>query len=281
MTTGLPAGRPWSTRLDRAATISLSPNFPSRHSHYEDLATRLAEAVLAGESGSFGILGTSLAQEVTPDTNREQAVAAARLVIAAENGCGSLQEFAAAATGAEVVVERSQLQAFEEFHANFAARLSADVTAAGQQDVLIEHLFTDQTTFGEYLLSIANGNAVFQMSADFLDEDFAVNVPVQVLHGIAPGRPVDRTASVEAWGSLLAGSLEALWSPLHRGTISVRECYLEPYGPLSFAPMYEVSLLFAYEASAGTKESGLKGMVEVCYPRISIVGAVADVIGAG
>ena len=133
----------------------------------------------------------------------------------------------------------------------------------------------------EYLLSVANGNAVFQMSADFLDGDFAVNLPVQLLHGIAPGRLVDRTAAVDAWGPLLARTLGSLWSPLDQGTISVRECYLEPYGPLRFSPMYEVRLLFTYQASAGAEDTGPKGIVEVCYPRTSIVGAFEQVAGAG
>jgi hypothetical protein len=92
---------------------------------------------------------------------------------------------------------------------------------------------------------------------------------------------VDRTASVEAWGPLLARTLEGLWSPFHQGKVSVQECYLEPYGPLRFAPMYEVSLLFAYQASSGADDTELKGTVEVCYPRTSIVGAVEEVIGAG
>ena len=205
MTTGLPAGRPSSITSDYIVRHGEAKPFAQLSGHYEELATSLADAVLAGESG-----------------------------------CGSLKEFAAASGAEPVVFDGTQLGAFDEFHAGFATRLTTGLVAAGQAEVTVEPAFTDRTTFGEYLLSVANGNAVFQMSANFRDGDFAVNLPVRALHGIAPGQPVDRAAAVAAWGPLLARTLAGLWSPLRPGTVSVRDCYLGPYGPLRFAPMYEV-----------------------------------------
>ncbi len=266
----------WQALADHIAPKS-KPLFSELPPHYEELVANLVDAVLAGEEGRFGLLGSRLKEELTAESSRAQALAEARLVLARESGCGSTQEFCDAVESTEIIVsDAGQLRQLEEFHTAFTTHLAAALGVGNQTAPSVNVAFTDQTTFGEYLLSIANANVVFQMSATFLQGDFAVNVPRHLLDGLPLAQTSEETPATALWAKLLSEALAKVWEGRHRGEVTVRECYQEPYGGLRFAPMYEVSLLFAYQVSSGSGEASLEGIVEVCYPRTSVIDIVGE-----
>ncbi|MFC1526662.1 hypothetical protein ACFL6X_07630, partial [Candidatus Latescibacterota bacterium] len=168
-----------------------------------------------------------------------------------------------------------QLQGFERLHRELASLLAVRVRSllAGEPTVQAAQAFTDQTTYGEFVLSLSAGTQAYRYAVEGIGGDVVLALGprlVEVL--LAPGE-AEPEARVQHLGEGLARDLEAVWNPVTPLSVTQVEPHSDPWA-IEVSPMFEVCALTAIEVTADRPEGELSGLVEACYPVSAIYGVL-------
>ena len=253
--------------------------------HYDKLARDLVEALRDGHPQSFGRLGETFRDRMaaavpTPDAESgqpEHSLEQARLAVAAESGCNSWDVLAekVAESGKTGLMNLEQLRGFERMHAEFARLLAARIAATGDTDrpVGAEIAFVDQTSYGEYVISLSMPTCAFRVAVGGLDNDLVFSLATPVVDDLLAVGQGGRATRLEEFAEGMARDLESIWNPVTKLSVGQIELHTDPFA-IGTAPMYEVSVLVAFQVKTNAAEEELSGLVEICYPGSAIRGAM-------
>jgi len=257
--------------------------FSPRHVHYDKLARDLVEAARDGRAQSFGLLGedfgkrmaATAATAATADAQGgqdEHTLKQARLAVAAQSGCDSWEALAQAAeAGVMGPVNLEQLRGFEDMHAELAPLLAARIAAIADrkdqpgQPVEAEIAFTDQTSYGEFVISMSVPTYLFRFAVDGLASDLVVSLGTPLVEGLLATGQGDRGSRLADLGAGLARDLESIWNPLTKFSVDQIEPHTDPFA-VGAVPMYEVGVLIAFQVTANTTEGELSSLFAIFYP---------------
>lgn len=280
----------WQALLDhvgRPAAQEAPRPSPQLPVHYVKLASDLVEARRDGRALPYGCLGEDFRARMDAAApgaagggdESELALEQARLALAAVSDCDSWDALAqgAAQTYTTALMDLPQLQGFERMHADLAQLLGARITSilGPDRSPQAEIAFADQTSYGEFIISQADGTRAFRLTADGLDNDLVLSLGPGLVDGLLAAVPGDRSAQLEDLADDLARDLETVWSPARKLSVGKIESYTDPFA-IGAAPMYESSVLIAFEVRADAAEGEFSGLVEICYPSSAIRSAMDD-----
>jgi len=298
----------WQAMLDhvgRSSDESESASAASLPVHYDKLARDLVAALSEDRLQTYGLLGenfraglatagqTTVGQTTAGQPGQNPPAAGAldqaRLAIASLSACDSWAALAerAAETRQSLILNLEQLRAFEHLHERFAgplaARLgalaSANQPASACRPARACLAFTDRTSYGELVLSLAPTTWSFRLTLDGFGSDVVLSLGPRLVEALAPASSPDRASLLERLGHDLAGDLIAAWSPVARLTLSRIEPHTDPWA-IGAAQLYEVCGLQALEVETGGMADGESAIVEVCYPVKAIEELLDDLAAA-
>lgn len=260
--------------------------FSPRHVHYDKLAGDLVEALRDGRLQSFGQLGEDFGDRMaaaSPSAGEgggdEHSLEQARLAVAAQSGCHSWEALAEAAaeSGKAAVMNLEQLRGFERMHAELAPLLAARIGAIADtgQPVQAEIAFTDQTSYGEFVISMSVPTYLFRFAVDGLGSDLVVGLGTPLVDGLLAAGQGDRARRLEDLGVGLAGDLESVWNPVTKFSVGHIEPHTDPFA-VGLVPMYEVGVLIGFQVKVDASEGELSGLVGIFYPGSAIRGALVS-----
>ena len=258
---------------------------PALPVHYDQLARDLVDALDGGRLQSFGRLGEEFRDHVTAAAaagsadgeHAEQALEQARLAVAAHNGCDSWEGLAgkvqAAAHGA--LMDLPQLRGFEHMHDELAALLATRFASilGPDQPAQARIAFTDQTSYGEFVLSQSVPACVFRLTPDGLGGDLVLSLGPALVNGLLAAAQGDRSAQLEELGRGMAQDLEAVWNPVTDLAVRPPELHTDRFA-IQAVPMCEIGVLIAVEARTEATVDEPLGLVEVFYPSSAIRGVM-------
>lgn len=250
-----------------------------RHRHYETLVDDLVTAVRDERDERFGPPGRRLRAALAGMQERpgeQEILAAAQSVVAQANGCASwraLHQKVVEPVAAQL--DRAQLIAFHDLHAELGRLLAEERNAeVGEgRRIELDNAYADQTSFGEFLLSMAPGAQVVRLSAEALGGHPALGLGRALLDGpfLDDG---DRGQRASSWAQRVARALQTALAPVAAGRIDVVTLYPEPFDALAQAPMYEIGALCALEVRRERQAGGPSALLELFYPANGLVGAL-------
>jgi flagellar motor switch protein FliM len=177
-------------------------------------------------------------------------------------------------------VSRDQTRTLENLHSNLARMCAASFSTIQRSVVDVDIAFVDQTTYAEFIMSLANpscsytfkmeplgGHAIIDFNPHltyaFVDRNFG-----GVGEHLPPkGRPmtaIERTVMTQVVTRMLA-DLEATWEPLLKVMVADAELETNPEFMQVSAPSDTV-VLIAFEVHM----QHAKGLVTVCYPYFTL-----------
>lgn len=271
----------WKAMADHVGQpASGDPSGPSPWlpDHYDQLARDLVTAWRENRLLPFGRLGEDLRARLPHGDGAQEdaALEQARLAVAAASSCSSWADLAQkVAEPAPAMMDLPQLQGFERLHGSFARLLATRVASIleDSQTVEAEGAFTDQTTYGEFILSLAVGTQSFRYAVEGLGSDIVLAVGPGLAEAlIVPGQG-DPTAQARRLGEGMARDLEAVWARVTRFSTTQVVPHTDPWA-IGTSPMYEVYALMAVEVKAERPDGELSGLVEACYPVRAIHGVL-------
>ena len=256
--------------------------FSPRHVHYEKLVRDLVEALGDGRVQSFGRLGEDFSDRMAaayPSAGEggggEHSLDQARLAVAAQSGCDSWEALAEAVgePGQMGPVNLEQLRSFERMHAELAPLLAPRIAAIADtgRPVHAETAFTDQTSYGEFVISLSVPTYIFRFAVDGLGNDMVVSLGTPLVDGLLADSQGVRATRIADLGEGLARDLESIWNPLTQFSVGQIQPHTDPFA-VGAVPMYEIGVLIAFQA--GTAEGELSGLVEIFYPGSAIRGVM-------
>lgn len=271
---------------DESASVPAAP-LPV---HYEKLARDLVAALAEDRLQPYGSLGERFRTGVVAaglsgsNPQAEAVLERARLAIASMCACDSWTALAEKAAQARqsTVMNLEQLRAFERLHEEYVGLLAARLNALGDGGRPTEAnlAFTDRTSYGELVLSLAPTTWSFRLTLDGLGSDVVLSLGPRLVEALAPADRPDRVALLEGLGRDLAQDLVAVWSPVAPLALSRIETCTDPWS-IGAASLYEVCGLQALEVRTEGMEDGASALVEVCYPVRAIGGLLETLAAAG
>ena len=258
-------------RPEPAASEDQTPALPE---HYDKLARDLVVALDEGRLPAYGRLGDGFRTCLGDPSTGGEPLDRARQAVAGLSGCESWEEMAAAIDAARqsqaLLINLEQLRAFEQLHRQWAGPLSDRLTrsAGGASPARADLAFTDRTSYGEYILSLAPPTWSYRISVEGFAGDIVLSLGPRLVGALTPTDPSARAAHLTALGEELADDLLSVWSSVAASKRSTLESHPDPWS-MGVAPMYAVCGLQALEVEADWLAGG-SALVEVCYPATAI-----------
>lgn len=254
-------------------------------SFYHTLAADLVTSRLEGHLPSFGRLGEEFERRMgaIPSTasgdGSDPALEQARLAVAAQSGCDSLEALKVAETQQAGLVNAEQIDGFERLHAEFARLIGSRFAALEgvKKPVEAELAYIDRTSYGEYVFSMARPSWAFLCSMDNLDGDLILDLGPKLADALVAPEQEDREAQLGRIVEGLFSDLEQVWMPVTRLRSSQIVPHSDPFD-MMVAPMYETSVLIAFTMPATAATEELPGVARICYPASSIAGVLDAVM---
>ena len=224
------------------------------------------------ERGRAKILSTELSLEE------------AREIVAGENDFQSWAQLVEVLNTNEPgpLANLEQLRGLERLHDEFARLLGVNFTSADGVDrqVEVNTAFVDQTSYGEFVLSLSNPNRAFRYQADGFEGDLVLDIAMPIVQGLGAtgGDQGDDKARLDYFAERIARDLEKVWAPIHQVGGGSFELYTDP-NALELAPSHGIVLLVAFEVNAQPAETGWSGLVSLIYLGSTMVpfqSALAD-----
>jgi len=242
--------------------------------HYDSLARDLVTALEQGRLPAYGSLGQDFSTRLDSASTHEEPLTQARLAVAALSGCDSWEELAAEIAAARpsqaLLLDLEQLRAFERLHARWAEPLATRLAAAAREGAAAraDLAFTDRTTYGEYILSVAPPTWSYRIAVDGLGGDMVMSLGPRLVGALAPFDPALHAAHLTTLGEKLVDDLLLAWTPAARLQRTGLVSHPDPWS-MGVVPMYAVCALQAVEVEADWLAGG-SALVEVCYPARTI-----------
>jgi len=171
-----------------------------------------------------------------------------------------------------------QLRGLERLHAEFARLLAVNFSSGegvGRQ-MDVNTAFVDQTSYGEFILSIASPGRTYRLQVDGFDKDVVLDIALPVVQGLgaADGNPGNGQARLDYFAERMARDLEKAWEPIHQIAVRSFELYTDPTA-VGMASSHEIVLLVAFEVNPQPAEDWF-GLVSLCYMGSTMVERQSD-----
>ena len=169
---------------------------------------------------------------------------------------------------------KDQMRAIERLHGEFAKRSAAYFSEIQQVVIDFKGAFVDQTTFGEFILSLGNPTGSYTFTIEPFSRPAVLDYSQHVLDCFishALGKKADGPLTTEerpVMGKIVSRNLtdlEAIWEPVEKILVSDAELETDPADVRIVQPGDTV-LLVAFELNA-PRHSGL---ITLCYPLVTL-----------
>jgi hypothetical protein len=148
------------------------------------------------------------------------------------------------------------------------------------QPVEAEIAFTDQTSYGEFVISMSVPTYLFRFAVDGLASDLVVSLGTPLVEGLLATGQGDRGSRLADLGAGLARDLESIWNPLTKFSVDQIEPHTDPFA-VGAVPMYEVGVLIAFQVTANTTEGELSSLFAIFYPGSASRGVLDSLAAHG
>jgi flagellar motor switch protein FliM len=173
-------------------------------------------------------------------------------------------------------VNKDQLRTLESLHDNFARLLASSLSGIMRAVVDVDTAFVDQTTYGEFIHSLAKPSCSYQFTLGPTGGQAIVDVAPPLAFalidrvfggtGSAEGQPTRpltpvEMAQVNLMAKRLFEDLETAWKPILQVEVSDIELETDPEF-MQLTAATEIVVLLAFEVNAPCAS----GLVSLCYP---------------
>jgi flagellar motor switch protein FliG len=173
-------------------------------------------------------------------------------------------------------VNKTQLRTIENLHDNFARLLSSTFSGAMRAVVDVDTAFVDQTTYGEFIMSLSNPSSSYEFSLAPTKGraiiDFAMPITFAFIDRIFGGKGSSQGVDARQMSQIELGvlakivkrvveDLEATWRPIVPAVIYDIDCETNPEF-MQITAATEIVLLLAFEVNS----TNASGLVTLCYP---------------
>lgn len=201
----------------------------------------------------------------------------AQLVVARLYECDSWEAFAATVKQYKhsdgPLMDGQQLRGLEALHGEFASALAANFSsnAAAAQRVDVGMAFVDQTTYGEFVRSIAGPTCGFVVEMDGLNGPIVGDIALPVARGLLGSGLEDSSLAagemqrMQRIAEHIARDVKNAWIPFIDVAVRTVQMHTDPRAPRA-VPLHEIVGLLAFEANGTGPEAPFCGLVSLCYP---------------
>ena len=173
-------------------------------------------------------------------------------------------------------VNKDQLRTLENLHDNFARLLSSTLSGAMRAVVDVDTAFVDQTTYGEYIMSLSNPSCSYQYimdpTAGRAIMDWAMPIVFGLVDRVHGGKGSPKGVEARQVTQIEMGvmarivkraieDLEATWEPIVPVEIHDIELETNPEF-IQITAASEIVILLAFEVNT----ANFSGLVSLCYP---------------
>ena len=200
----------------------------------------------------------------------------ARLVVAREYQYESWEVFeAAAGQKKHKAINADQMSGLELLHESFISALAVNFTNAEgvDQRVDVNKAFIDQTSYGEFIYSLANHTCSFSMDVYGMEGKVILDLASPVLQGLVKVSPrpqgdayaEDEITRMQYLGERIARDFEKTWAPVKKVVVRSVQLHTDPY-ELRVVPMPEIIGLLGFSVDGRSPDVGFGGLMSLCYP---------------